>query len=407
MEFAAFSLPEPLLTNLAGLGFSKATQVQAEAIPLVLAGSDLLVQAQTGTGKTAAFALPLLARLLPATTERAVKPAAPKALVLVPTRELAQQVFDNIKSYAKGCELKIAIAYGGVPLDGQLKNFKDGVDLLVATPGRLLDHLKKRSLRLDKVETLVFDEADRMLDMGFEDEISALMKKMAKQRQTLLFSATFNDNIWRLAKTLLKSPKVLELQASEQGGSIKERLIELDSERKAAAVAALCRRHDWRQVLLFSRTKEGADKLVCELSAEGLAASALHSDLSQAQREQTYQAFKAGECRLLVATDVAARGLDVAALPCVINLELPFKREDYVHRIGRTGRAGMEGLAITLFSRDDERLLEELEAMLDRRLPREWLPGFEPDLNRSFDAPRNQRKAAQKQRARKRALGKR
>ncbi len=166
---------------------------------------------------------------------------------------------------------------------------------------------------------------------------------MAKQRQTLLFSATFNDNIWRLAKTLLKSPKVLELQASEQGGSIKERLIELDSERKAAAVAALCRRHDWRQVLLFSRTKEGADKLVCELSAEGLAASALHSDLGQAQREQTYQAFKAGECRLLVATDVAARGLDVAALPCVINLELPFKREDYVHRIGRTGRAGMEG----------------------------------------------------------------
>ncbi|QSX39792.1 DEAD/DEAH box helicase [Shewanella cyperi] len=405
MSFHSFALPESLLANLQRLGFSEPTPVQARAIPALLAGKDLLVKAQTGTGKTAAFGLPLLSQLLnePA---MALNLPAPRALVLTPTRELAQQVYDSLRDYGRGSGLKLALVYGGVPLEGQLKQLKDGVDLLVATPGRLLDHLKKRTLRLDKVQFLVFDEADRMLDMGFEDEIRALMKKLPAERCTALFSATFNDGIWRLAKNLLTEPEHIELAHCEDTAArIEERVFNIDAPRRHEIVAHLLKTNPWSQVLIFSRTKQGADALVDSLARQDIAAVALHADLSQSQRERNYSDFRQGQCRVLVATDVAARGLDVEALPCVINLELPFKREDYVHRIGRTGRAGANGLAITLLAPEDLRLLEELEAMLDRRLPQQWLPGFEPDLNAPSPEGRSLSRAAQRQRAKKRAMG--
>ncbi|QYK04075.1 DEAD/DEAH box helicase [Shewanella zhangzhouensis] len=407
MSFAAFTLPSPLADNLAKLGFAKPTEVQSGAIPMMLAGDDLMVKAATGTGKTAAFLLPMLARLVTEDVSGRNLPA-PRALVLVPTRELCQQVYDAAKALAKGSAVRIAQVYGGVPLESQLNAIKGGVDLMVATPGRLLDHLKKRTLRIDTVSQLVFDEADRMLDMGFEDEIRALVKKLAKARQTALFSATLGDNVWQLAKSLMDSPKLLEIAAGKDTKPlIEEQVYQLDSERKFDFICHLLGKNSWSQVLVFSRTKEGADKLTAKLVAAGHSAVAMHADLSQRQREQNLADFKAANARVLVATDVAARGLDIQALPCIINVELPFKKEDYVHRIGRTGRAGSAGLAISLLDAADEPLLVALEHYLDRRLPQQWYPGFEPDLSIRHERPRSLSKAAQKQKARKRALAKR
>ncbi|WP_372870520.1 DEAD/DEAH box helicase [Shewanella sp.] len=407
MSFAAFELPLPLLQNLHLLGFMQPTEVQALAIPAFMAGGDIMVKAATGTGKTAAFLLPLMTKLLTDSAPQRNQPA-PRALVLVPTRELCQQVSDAAAQLAKGSGLRLAMVYGGVPLESQLKTLKGGVDLLIATPGRLIDHLKKRSLRIDTVELLVFDEADRMLDMGFEDEIRAIIKKLGKTRQTALFSATLGEGVWRVAKSLMAAPTLVEVAAAKEDKPlIEERIYAIDTVRKYEFLSHLLSQNNWAQVLVFSRTKDGADKLTNGLINAGHSAVAMHADLSQKQREQNLAGFKSGTSRILVATDVAARGLDIEALPCVINLELPFKREDYVHRIGRTGRAGVPGLAISLLDPSDEALHHELETYLDRRLAPQWYPGFEPDLTVKAERPRSLSKAAQKQKARKRALAKR
>lgn len=407
VSFAAFELPLPLLQNLHLLGFMQPTEVQALAIPAFMAGGDIMVKAATGTGKTAAFLLPLMTKLLTDSAPQRNQPA-PRALVLVPTRELCQQVSDAAAQLAKGSGLRLAMVYGGVPLESQLKTLKGGVDLLIATPGRLIDHLKKRSLRIDTVELLVFDEADRMLDMGFEDEIRAIIKKLGKTRQTALFSATLGEGVWRVAKSLMAAPTLVEVAAAKEDKPlIEERIYAIDTVRKYEFLSHLLSQNNWAQVLVFSRTKDGADKLTNGLINAGHSAVAMHADLSQKQREQNLAGFKSGTSRILVATDVAARGLDIEALPCVINLELPFKREDYVHRIGRTGRAGVPGLAISLLDPSDEALHHELETYLDRRLAPQWYPGFEPDLTVKAERPRSLSKAAQKQKARKRALAKR
>ncbi|MBT1444820.1 DEAD/DEAH box helicase [Shewanella sp. JM162201] len=407
MSFSAFNLPPQILENLEKQGFTEPTEVQQAAIGPLLAGGDLMVKAATGTGKTAAFLLPLLAKLASEPAKPRNLPS-PRALVLVPTRELCQQVYDVAAVLGKGLGVNIALVYGGVPLETQLKAIKGGVDLLIATPGRLLDHLKKRTLRIDTVSSLVFDEADRMLDMGFEDEIRAVTKKLSKERQTALFSATLADNIWQLSKSLMNAPLLVDISAAAQDTpQIDERMYAIDAAKKVAFIQHLLSKNDWSQVLIFSRTKEGAGKLAAALAEAGHRAVAMHADLSQKQREQHLADFKAGSARVLVATDVAARGIDIEALPCVINLELPFKREDYVHRIGRTGRAGASGLAISLLDPSDEALHMELETFLDRRLAPQWYPGFEPDLSIKVERPRSLSKAAQKQKARKRALAKR
>ncbi|QYJ79774.1 DEAD/DEAH box helicase [Shewanella acanthi] len=405
MSFSALSLTPQLIDTLAESGYQQPTPIQFEAIPAILAKQDILACAQTGTGKTAAFALPILQQLL-AEEVPFVSAKAIKALVLVPTRELAVQVQQSFVKYAKGTDIKVGIAYGGVSIDAQQAVFKAGIDILVATPGRLLDHLRQGALSLKQLSVLVFDEADRMLDMGFMDEINAVLKQVPSERQTLLFSATLDDAIFSLSKSMLRDPKLIEVaKRNSTAAQIEQRVYAIDSDRKTEFVSHLVRTKNWHQVLIFCRTKQGVDKLVTKLNQLGIVTQAFHGDLSQGAREKVLQDFKLGQVKVLVATDVAARGLDIAELQYVINFELPFVAEDYIHRIGRTGRAGSAGLAITLFSQEDALLLEEVEAVLDKRLPQQWYPGFEPDFNKMEPDPRRNSKAAQKQRAKKRALG--
>ncbi|WP_065188050.1 DEAD/DEAH box helicase [Shewanella woodyi] len=407
MSFSSMALSAELLNVLSELNYSEPTQVQAEAIPAILAGSDLMAGAQTGTGKTAAFALPILERLSQLKSSQTSYELTPvRALILTPTRELALQVHQSFVRYGNGLTLKSAIVYGGVSIDAQADTLKAGVDILIATPGRLLDHLRRGSLTLTQLAFLVFDEADRMLDMGFKDEIDAILKQLPKERQTLLFSATFDDGVFNLSKRLLKAPKLIEVgKRNAAAGKVEQRVYAVDADRKSELLCHLILSKKWRQVLIFSRKKQGADKLAAKLVNEGVKALAFHGDLSQSVREKVLQEFKSGELQVLVATDVAARGLDVESLEVVVNYELPFVAEDYVHRIGRTGRAGNSGLAITLYCEDDALLLEEVEAVLDTRLPQQWLEGFEPDLTKSVSVTRKNSKSAQKQRARRRATG--
>ncbi|MGL5048863.1 MAG: DEAD/DEAH box helicase, partial [Shewanella sp.] len=393
--------------TLASLGYESPTPIQLDAIPAILAKQDVMAGAQTGTGKTAAFALPILHHLLAASAQEsqsAVK--AVRALVLVPTRELAVQVQQSFVKYAKGTDIRIGIAYGGVSIDAQVTVFNAGIDVLIATPGRLLDHLRQGALNLKQLNILVFDEADRMLDMGFMDEIQAVLKQVPSDRQTLLFSATLDAAIFSLSKTLLRDPKLIEVaKRNTTAAEIKQVVYAVDADRKTELVSHLVRSKNWHQVLIFSRTKQGVDKLVQQLNKADIMTQAFHGDLSQGAREKVLQEFKQGKIQVLVATDVAARGLDIVELKYVINFELPFIAQDYIHRIGRTGRAGSAGLAITLFSQEDALLLEEVEVVLDKRLPQQWLLGFEPDFNKMDTEPRRNGKAAQKQRAKKRALG--
>uniref|UniRef100_UPI00404737C8 DEAD/DEAH box helicase n=1 Tax=Shewanella baltica TaxID=62322 RepID=UPI00404737C8 len=407
MSFSALSLNSTLVNTLAELGYESPTPIQLEAIPTILAKRDVMAGAQTGTGKTAAFALPILHHLLalsPAQELTAARPVC--ALVLVPTRELAVQVQQSFVKYAKGTDIRIGIAYGGVSIDAQVAVFNAGIDVLIATPGRLLDHLRQGALSLKQLSVLVFDEADRMLDMGFMDEIKAVLKQVPSDRQTLLFSATLDAAIFSLSKTLLRDPKLIEVaKRNTTAAEIEQVVYAVDADRKTELVSHLVRSKNWHQVLIFSRTKQGVDKLVQQLNKADIITQAFHGDLSQGAREKVLQEFKQGKIQVLVATDVAARGLDIVELKYVINFELPFIAEDYIHRIGRTGRAGSAGLAITLFSQEDALLLEEVEVVLDKRLPQQWLPGFEPDFNKMDTEPRRNGKAAQKQRAKKRALG--
>ena len=402
-SFADLALSPRLQQTLSELGYATPTPIQAAAIPAILAGRDLLAGAQTGTGKTAAFVLPLLELLMQQPQEASPRPI--RALVLVPTRELAVQVAESVERYGQATGLASALVYGGVSIAAQVEALKAGVDLLIATPGRLLDHLRQGALRLGQLEFLVFDEADRMLDMGFMDEITALLKQIPADRQTLLFSATCDDNLFALCKVLLRDPALVEVAPrNTTAAEVEQRVYAVDGDRKVALVEHMLTVKGWAPALIFSRTRQGADKLAQQLGKGGINALAFHGDLSQSARENVLLAFRAGTLQALVATDVAARGLDISDLNHVINLEFPHQPEDYVHRIGRTGRAGNKGLAITLFSPEDAPLLEKVEAVLDARLPQQWFPGFEPDLTRFDPEPRRASKGAQKQKARKQAL---
>ncbi|HAD39376.1 MAG TPA: DEAD/DEAH box helicase [Plesiomonas shigelloides] len=400
MSFSSLNLVAPLLQTLTQLGYHQPTPIQQQAIPLILQGQDILASAQTGTGKTAAFALPIIQQLL---EQPAAK--APRALILVPTRELARQVQDNMEAFTQHTALRSVVVYGGACLATQSRELKTGADILIATPGRLLDYLRQGVVHLHDVRFLVFDEADRMLDMGFRDEIRDVVRQVSTERQTLLFSATLSDDIHRMAGKMLRSPQRIDISNNSTPiERIEQRVYVVDQERKLGLLAHLLQTESWPQVLVFSRTREGCDKVATWLQQQSIAARPMHADLSQAVRDKALADFAAGEVRVLVATDVAARGLDIAQLACVINLELPFSAQDYVHRIGRTGRAGHSGLAISLYNDADQRLLTAIEDLLDTRLPQQWYPGFEPDLTREVAPAR--RRGSDKQRARQLALGK-
>ncbi|MCX2498771.1 DEAD/DEAH box helicase [Plesiomonas shigelloides] len=400
MSFSSLNLVAPLLQTLTQLGYHQPTPIQQQAIPLILQGQDILASAQTGTGKTAAFALPIIQRLL---EQPAAK--APRTLILVPTRELARQVQDNMEAFTQHTALRSVVVYGGACLATQSRELKTGADILIATPGRLLDYLRQGVVHLRDVRFLVFDEADRMLDMGFRDEIRDVVRQVSTERQTLLFSATLSDDIHRMAGKMLRSPQRIDISNNSTPiERIEQRVYVVDQERKLGLLAHLLQTESWPQVLVFSRTREGCDKVATWLQQQSIAARPMHADLSQAVRDKALADFAAGEVRVLVATDVAARGLDIAQLACVINLELPFSAQDYVHRIGRTGRAGHSGLAISLYNDADQRLLTAIEDLLDTRLPQQWYPGFEPDLTREVAPAR--RRGSDKQRARQLALGK-
>ncbi|MBA6301787.1 DEAD/DEAH box helicase [Colwellia sp. MB02u-14] len=399
MSFTSLALDKSLTDAVNALGYTEATPIQQKAIPVILAGKDIMAGAQTGTGKTAAFALPILQKLMTELPEK--RPV--RALVLTPTRELAQQVYKSFISYAENTELNIAVAYGGVSINPQITALNKGADVLVATPGRLLDHIINGSLALTELECLVFDEADRMLDMGFKDEIDRILNRVPLKRQTLLFSATFDDAIFKLSKNLLTDPELIEVsERNAAAAKVEQILYTVDSDRKRELTSFLIGSKNWKQVLIFTRTKVTADALAKEMCKDGIKTQSIHGDKSQGAREKALAEFKEGKTRALVATDVASRGLDIANLNYVINYELPYIAEDYIHRIGRTGRAGNEGVAVSLMSPSEEWLLEAVEKVLDTRLLQQWYPGYEPDLTKT---EKPARKGGQKQRDRKKALG--
>ncbi|MFT6265347.1 MAG: superfamily II DNA/RNA helicase [Oleiphilaceae bacterium] len=401
MSFSNLGLSQQLISTINALGYSEPTPIQSEAIPLVLAGHDIMARAQTGTGKTAAFALPLL-HLIDTPQKNALS-----TLVLTPTRELAQQVHASFVKYSQHTELTNALVYGGVSINPQIEILKEGVDILVATPGRLLDLIFKNIVDLSQVKNIVFDEADRMLDMGFLPDINRILKVIPPERQTLLFSATFDDAIFKLSKTLLTKPKLIEIDEKNTAASQVEQMVyAVDEDRKRELTSYLIGSKNWQQVLIFTRTKQGADALAKEMCKDGIKTQTIHGNKSQGARERALADFKDNKVRALVATDVAARGLDIDQLKYVINYELPYIAEDYIHRIGRTGRAGNKGLAISLLSIGEEYLLEEVEAVLNERLPQQWLPGFEPDLTKESATSKKNSRTAQKKRRKDRAYGK-
>ncbi|MFP3447394.1 DEAD/DEAH box helicase [Pseudomonas sp. SIMBA_067] len=378
MNFAKLGLIEPLLRTLQQLDYTTPTPVQAKAIPAVLAGRDLMAAAQTGTGKTAGFALPVLQRL--ALEGEKVASNSIRALVLVPTRELAEQVHNNVREYAENLPLSTYAVYGGVSINPQMMRLRRGVDLLVATPGRLLDLFRQNAVKFNQVQTLVLDEADRMLDLGFAEELQSVYAALPRKRQTLLFSATFSDQIRVLAGLALNDPISIEVSPrNATATSVKQWLVPVDKKRKEDLFCHLLRKQRWTQVLVFAKTRNGVDQLVARLLAEGVNADGIHGDRPQATRQRALDSFKVREIQVLVATDVAARGLDIDDLPLVVNLDLPIVAEDYVHRIGRTGRAGNKGEAISLVCADEVQLLGAIEVLTRQTLPRHEEPDFIPD----------------------------
>jgi ATP-dependent RNA helicase RhlE len=393
VRFDELGLSDDLLQTVRHEGYEHPTPVQEQAIPLVLAGRDVLAAAQTGTGKTAAFTLPILDRLRDhANTSFSPARHPVRVLVLTPTRELAVQVAESIKTYGKRSPLRAAVVYGGVPLDPQIKELRAGVEILVATPGRLLDLVGQRAANLAQAEILVLDEADRMLDMGFMPDIRKILDLLVGRKQTLLFSATFSDDIKRLAGSILTNPETIEVARHGTAAELVRQLVyPVDREMKEELLAHLVREGDWRQVLVFTRTKIGASRLASWLDRRGIAATAIHSDRAQTDRTKALEAFKAGEIRVLVATDVAARGLDIEDLPHVVNFELPWNPEDYVHRIGRTGRAGASGDAVSLVTVDEAELLRGVQRLLQRPIPWTTAEGYEPrpgEVARPLRGPR-------------------
>ena len=376
MLFNQLGLSAELLRAVDEQGYEKATPIQQQAIPLILEGRDLLAGAQTGTGKTAGFTLPLLHRLQHGTENR----RSVRALVLTPTRELAAQVGESVRDYGSHLPFRTAVIYGGVSINTQIDKLRKGVDVIVATPGRLLDHLQKGTVDLRAIEILVLDEADRMLDMGFIRDIKKIMKVLPKKRQNLLFSATFSKDIRQLAAELLTSPTEIQVAVNgKPAEGIDQVVYPVDKGRKRELLSYRIGREDWRQVLVFMRTKHGANRLAKQLEEDGLTCAAIHGNKSQSARIRALQDFKSGKIRVLVATDVAARGLDIEKLPHVVNFELPFVAEDYVHRIGRTARAGNQGHAISLVCVDEKNLLADIEKLLQTNIRKEVVDGFEPD----------------------------
>ncbi|MCT9072019.1 DEAD/DEAH box helicase [Cupriavidus gilardii] len=380
MSFSELGLSDKLVRAVAEQGYTTPTPIQAQAIPAILKGGDLLAGAQTGTGKTAGFTLPMLQLLSRAEPPARGERPRIRALVLTPTRELAAQVEESVRNYGKYLRLRSMVMFGGVGIHPQIDQLKRGVDIVVATPGRLLDHVGQRTIDLSHVEMLVLDEADRMLDMGFIHDIRKILNVLPPKRQNLLFSATFSDEIRALADRLLDNPASIEVaRRNTTAETVAQRVYAVDRERKRELLAHLVREHDWHQVLVFTRTKHGANRLAEQLSKEGLSALAIHGNKSQSARTRALSEFKAGTLRLLVATDIAARGIDIDQLPHVVNFDLPNVPEDYVHRIGRTGRAGAEGEAVSLVCVDEHGLLRDIERLIKRKLEQIVLPGFEPD----------------------------
>ena len=381
MSFDNLGLAEPLLRAVREQGYATPTPIQREAIPAVLAGGDLLAGAQTGTGKTAGFVLPLLHRLAASTAPKDRRGrTAIRALILTPTRELAAQVEDSVRTYGKHLQLRSLVMFGGVGLQPQIDALKRGIDILVATPGRLLDHAGQGNLDLSHVQVLVLDEADRMLDMGFIHDIKKVLALVPPKRQNLLFSATFSDEIRALADRLLNKPQVIEVaRRNATIDAVEQSVIPVDRDRKKELLAHLIHSRNWYQVLVFTRMKHGANRLVEFLDKQGIGALAIHGNKSQGARTKALADFKSGELQVLVATDIAARGIDIDELPHVINFELPNVPEDYVHRIGRTGRAGAGGEAISLVCVDEDGFLADIEKLIKKRIARLVEPGFEPD----------------------------
>jgi ATP-dependent RNA helicase RhlE len=383
LTFNTLGLSADLLQTVAQERYEQPTPVQAKAIPLVLAGRDVLAAAQTGTGKTAAFVLPILDRLRQhANTSFSPARHPVRALILVPTRELAMQVDESVRTYGRTVPLRPAVVYGGIPIEPQIKTLRAGVEILVATPGRLLDHVGQRTVNLSQVEVLVLDEADRMLDMGFLPDIRRILELLPPRRQNLMFSATFSDDIRKLAATILRDPAIVEVAPrNTTAEGVRQIVYPVDRDRKEALLAHLIRKNDLRQVLVFTRTKLAASRLASVLEREGLDAVAIHSDRTQPERTRALDGFRNGTVRVLVATDVAARGLDIEELPHVVNFELPWNPQDYIHRIGRTARAGLEGDAISLVSIDEVDLLRGVQRLLKLAIPWAVEEGFVPDRN--------------------------
>ena len=379
-NFADFHLDPKILKAVAEQGYTQATPIQAKAIPIVLEGRDVMGAAQTGTGKTAAFTLPIIQKLLPnanASTSPARHPI--RALILTPTRELSDQVADNASLYAKHTDLRTAVVFGGVDIKPQAMTLRAGVEILIATPGRLLDHLGSKTADLSQVQILVLDEADRMLDMGFLPDLQRIINLIPAQRQTLLFSATFSSEIKKLAQTYLRNPVTIEVARQNAAADTVNQVIHfVKSENKRAAIVAILQNRvkagHTKQCIIFTNSRLGCARLARALEHDGIKAAAIHGDKSQGERMLTLEAFKSGAIDALVATDVAARGLDISEMPCVINHELPFSAEDFIHRIGRTGRAGSKGDAIALVDDSEKRLLDDIEKLLKRKLPVSALP---------------------------------
>ncbi len=383
MPFSKLGLQAELLRAIVSQGYSSPTPIQTQAIPVVLAGRDVLAGAQTGTGKTAAFALPLLQLL----SGKPRTGKAPRALVLTPTRELAAQVAESVQTYGAHLSLRSTVVFGGVSINPQKDAINRGVDVLVATPGRLLDHVGQRSVDLSRIEILVLDEADRMLDMGFINDIRKVLALLPKQRQNLLFSATYTDEIKRLADGLLRNPALIEVaRRNTAAETVSQVVYRVQKEHKRDLLIHLVKDGQWQQVLVFTRTKHGANRLAEQLGRAGIESAAIHGNKSQGARTKALAGFKDGSVRVLVATDIAARGLDIDRLPHVVNYELPNVPEDYVHRIGRTGRAGEEGAALSLVEPEETKMLKDIQRVLKRDIPVAELPNFPLGARQPEDA---------------------
>ena len=388
-NFNELGLSEPILRAINDAGYTTPTPIQAKAIPQVLSGGDLLAGAQTGTGKTAGFTLPILHILSQKARNADAIKSRPRCLMLTPTRELAAQIEESVKTYGKHLPLTSTVIFGGVNANPQIARLKKPLDILVATPGRLLDHANQKNVDLSGVEILVLDEADRMLDMGFIRDIKKILAMLPKQRQNLLFSATFSDEIKNLADGLLHNPGFVEVARRNTASELVEQTVHMvAAAHKRELMSHLIKHHDWKQVLVFTRTKHGANRLAEKLIKDGIQAAAIHGNKSQGARTKALSQFTDGSMRVLVATDIAARGLDIDQLPQVVNFELPNIPEDYVHRIGRTGRAGSSGAAVSLVDREELKFLKDIEKLIKRDIPKVQVEGFTPNANPEPEAPR-------------------